>query len=138
MRSITVSPSATSPAITRLAEARRSVAITVAPVSSSTPWTIAVLPSMSMRAPSRRSSCTCMKRFSKMVSVTCAVPSATQLSAMNCACMSVGKPGCGAVRSAPSAARAHRDADGALAVSTVRAGSRSLPITASRLPPAPR
>jgi len=35
MRSMIVSPSATRPAITRLAEARRSVAITVAPFSVS-------------------------------------------------------------------------------------------------------
>ena len=34
MRSTTVSPSATSPAMTRLADARRSVAMTVAPVKS--------------------------------------------------------------------------------------------------------
>ncbi len=93
MRSITVSPSATSPAMTRLAEARRSVAITMAPVRRSTPCTSAVLPSISIFAPSRPSSCTCMKRFSKMVSVTNASPSATAFSAMNCACMSVGKPG---------------------------------------------
>ena len=59
---------------------------------------MAVLPSMRMFAPSRRSSCTCMKRFSKMVSTTVAVPSATASSAMNCACMSVAKPGYGAVR----------------------------------------
>ena len=39
-----------------------------------------------------------MKRFSKMVSVTTLAPLATQLSAMNCACMSVGKPGYSVVR----------------------------------------
>ena len=39
-----------------------------------------------------------MKRFSKMVSVMSAVPRATVASAMNCACMSVAKPGYGAVR----------------------------------------
>ena len=43
MRSIVVSPSAINPAITRQAEARRSVAITLAPVSAGTPFTIAVL-----------------------------------------------------------------------------------------------
>ena len=42
MRSTVVSPSATSPAITRLAEARRSVAMTVAPCSLATPRTTAV------------------------------------------------------------------------------------------------
>ena len=72
MRSIVVSPSATSPAMTRLADARRSVAITVAPDRPATPWTTAVLPSISMLAPSRTSSLTCMKRFSKIVSVTLA------------------------------------------------------------------
>ena len=93
MRSTVVSPRAARPAITRLAEARRSVAITVAPDSAGTPCTMAVLPSMRMLAPSRRSSCTCMKRFSKMVSTMVLVPSATASSAMNCACMSVAKPG---------------------------------------------
>jgi len=34
-----------------------------------------------------------MKRFSKIVSRITADPSATQLMAMNCACMSVGKAG---------------------------------------------
>ena len=38
-----------------------------------------------------------MKRFSKMVSVMCEVPSARVISAINCACRSVGKPGNGAV-----------------------------------------
>ena len=98
MRSIVVSPSAMRPAITRHAEARRSVAMTSAPVSFSTPLTTAVLPSTSMSAPSRRNSCTCIIRFSKIVSVMTAVPVARVASAMNCACMSVGNPGCGAVR----------------------------------------
>ncbi len=34
-----------------------------------------------------------MKRFSKIVSVIIAAPSATDISAISCACMSVGKPG---------------------------------------------
>ncbi len=97
MRSTTVSPSATRPAITRLAEARRSVAITVAPWRRFTPRTIAVWPAVSMSAPRRASSSACMKRFSKMFSVIVAVPSAIVSSAISCACMSVGKPGCGAV-----------------------------------------
>ena len=46
-----------------------------------------------MLAPMRISSCTCMKRFSKMFSVTMVVPSACVASAMYWACMSVGKPG---------------------------------------------
>ena len=93
MRSIVVSPSATRPATTRLAEARRSVAITIAPCSLSTPCTTAVLPSMRMSAPRRCNSTACMKRFSKMVSRIIATPLATALIAMNCACMSVGKAG---------------------------------------------
>jgi hypothetical protein len=42
------------------------------------------------------SSGTCMKRFSKIVSLICDTPSAVAISAMNCACRSVGKPGNGA------------------------------------------
>ena len=38
-----------------------------------------------------------MKRFSKIVSVIIEAPSATHISAMNCACMSVAKPGKGSV-----------------------------------------
>ena len=63
----------------------------------STPSTTAVSPSSLMRAPSRASSCTCMKRFSKIVSVMRETPRARVISAMNCACRSVGKPGNGAV-----------------------------------------
>jgi hypothetical protein len=47
-----VSPRATRPATTRQAEARRSVAMTVAPSSRGTPFTTAVLPLISMSAPS--------------------------------------------------------------------------------------
>ena len=50
-----------------------------------------------MSAPIRLSSGTCMKRFSKMVSVIIEAPSATVISAMNCACRSVAKPGKGSV-----------------------------------------
>ena len=57
------------------------------------PRTVAVRPSTVMFAPMRLSSCTCMKRFSKMFSVTVVVPSAWVARAMNWACMSVGKPG---------------------------------------------
>ena len=95
---MTVSPRATSPANTRLAEARKSVAITIAPSKYATPFTSAVLPSMLISAPRRCISCTCIKRFSKIVSVTFATPTATLFSAINCACISVGKAGCGAVR----------------------------------------
>ncbi len=88
-----VSPRAARPASTRDTEARRSVAITGAPCSARTPRTMAEAPCTLMLAPMRFSSGTCMKRFSKMVSVTMAAPSATAISTMNCACMSVGKPG---------------------------------------------
>ena len=135
MRSTSVSPAATRPAITRLAEARRSVAITVAPERRCAPSTTATLPSVWMRAPRRCSSFTCMKRFSKMVSATVAVPCAMQSSAMNCACMSVGKPGYSVVRKlcalscAPPALWIRMPS---AAASTQAPASRSLSITASR------
>ena len=78
-------------------EARRSVAITGAPRRRLTPLTTAVSPSSLICAPRRASSCTCMKRFSKMVSLMRETPFARVISAMNCACRSVGKPGNGAV-----------------------------------------
>ena len=58
---------------------------------------VAVSPSRLIRAPNRASSCTCMKRFSKIVSVMCELPLAQAISAISCACRSVGKPGNGAV-----------------------------------------
>ena len=64
-----------------------------APVIFDTPRMMAVLPSTRMSAPRRDSSLRCMKRFSKMVSVITPTPSATVLSAANCACMSVGNAG---------------------------------------------
>lgn len=97
MRSMVVSPSATRPARISEADARRSVAITGAPLRRSAPRTIAVCPSTWISAPRRSSSLTCMKRFSKIVSLITPTPSATQLSAMNCACISVGNAGYGAV-----------------------------------------
>ena len=39
----------------------------------------------------------CIKRFSKIVSVITERPSACVISAMYCACISVGKRGCGSV-----------------------------------------
>ena len=48
-----------------------------------------------MLAPMRHSSGTCMKRFSKIVSVIIAAPSAVAISAIICACRSVGNPGIG-------------------------------------------
>ena len=77
--------------------ARRSVAITGAPFSLSTPVTVAVPPCTSMRAPIRISSGACMKRFSKMCSSSRLTPSARVRSAIICACRSVGKPGNGSV-----------------------------------------
>ena len=93
MRSTIVVPSACSPASTSDADARKSVAMTCAPVSRSTPRAITVLPWIDRFAPSRCSSSTCWKRFSKIVSVIVAVPSATAFNAQNCACMSVGNAG---------------------------------------------
>src|SRR5258708_209587 len=78
-------------------EARRSVAITGAPVNSLTPRTIAEAPCTLMLAPIRQSSGTCMNRFSKIVSVIIAAPSAVVIRAIICACRSVGKPGNGSV-----------------------------------------
>ncbi len=57
------------------------------------PRTIARLPVTVMSAPRRLSSLTCMKRFSKMVSVMTLAPLARDMRAMYWACMSVGKPG---------------------------------------------
>ena len=81
------------PAITSAAEARRSEAMTGAPFRPGCPSMIAVWPSTVMCAPMRCISCTCIRRFSKMVSVMVDVPSATVFMAVNCACISVGKPG---------------------------------------------
>ena len=78
-------------------EARRSVAMTGAPRSLAVPSMVAVSPSSAILAPNRASSCTCMKRFSKIVSVISEAPPAQAISAISCACKSVGKPGNGAV-----------------------------------------
>ena len=59
-------------------EARRSVAMTGAPLSALTPLIVAVSPCSWMSAPSRASSCTCMKRFSKIVSRMTLVPAAVR------------------------------------------------------------
>src|SRR5690606_8357636 len=61
--SITVSPSAASPATTKAAAARRSLASTRAPESRHGPRTTATRPSTVMSAPMRRSSSTCLKRL---------------------------------------------------------------------------
>ena len=54
---------------------------------------MALRPSIEMSAPMRTISLACMKRFSKIVSVIADAPSACVARAMNCACMSVAKPG---------------------------------------------
>ena len=89
------------------------MAITGAAVSRSTPLMMAVLPSSRISAPMRRISSMCMKRFSKIVSMMVPTPFATVLSAANCACMSVGNAGYGAVRmsTACGPAAAHVDLD---------------------------
>ncbi len=133
MRSTCVWPSATRPAITRLAEARRSVAITVAPDNRGTPCTTAVWPSISIFAPSRTSSLTCMKRFSKIVSLITALPSAMQFTAINCACMSVGNAGYSLVRKPTALSRpSARTRIQSLPASISAPASRSLSISASR------
>ena len=79
--------SAASAAMTRLTDARRSVAITSAPCRPSTPRTSAVEPCSEMLAPSRPSSGTCMNRLSYTVSRTTDAPDAIVIRAMNCACI---------------------------------------------------
>ena len=78
-----------------------------------------------MFAPRRISSLTCMKRFSKMVSWITALPSATQSSAMNWACMSVGKAGYSLVRKPTAFGRL-------LAVTRIQSAPASMPTPASR------
>ena len=77
---------------TSAAEARRSLAITGAPLKGLPPFTIALGPSISMSAPRRASSLTCMKRDSKMRSVMMLMPGAKVIRAMTCAWASVGNP----------------------------------------------
>jgi hypothetical protein len=85
--------SASRPAIASAAEARRSLAMTLAPVSRDGPSTIAQRPSARTCAPIRTISATCWKRFSKIVSVIVATPSSEVARAVHWACRSVGKPG---------------------------------------------
>lgn len=54
---------------------------------------VAAPPARETIAPIRRSSGTCMKRFSKIVSLSRQTPPACVISTMYCACRSVGKPG---------------------------------------------
>ncbi len=90
---MTVSPRAARPASTSETEARRSVAMTGAPTSCGTPRTSAAAPCTVTSAPMRASSGTWAKRLSKTVSVIVAAPSAVAISAIICACRSVGNPG---------------------------------------------
>ena len=90
-------PSAARPAITRAAPARRSGALTLAPVSFFTPSIIAEFPSTLMFAPIRESSSAYLNLFSKILSVTILVPSASARVTAICGCISVGYPGYGRV-----------------------------------------
>ena len=130
-----VSPSAIQPANTKLIEARRSVAITSAGFNFSTPRQIAVLPSISPFAPIRLSSGMCIKRFSKMVSVMRLVPSAIAFNKVNCACISVGKPGCGIVRIFTAFGRCPFESSVMVSSVTLTSipASRSFSMTASRV-----
>ncbi len=131
---MSVRPCAASAASTSEAEARRSVAITGAACSCRTPLMIAVLPSRRISAPMRRISSMCMKRFSKMVSITVPTPSAIVFSAANCACMSVGNAGYGAVRTSTAFGRRPRMSTSIQVspVSTLTPASSSFCSTASR------
>ena len=76
----------------------------------------------------------CMKRFSKMVSVIVPTPAATVLRAANCACMSVGNAGYGAVRTSTDfSARPRMSTSTQLSPTpTLAPASSSLARTASR------
>ncbi len=86
-------PLATSAASTRLAEARRSEAHHRCRRELRSPAHRSRASLHADVCAMRTSSCTCMKRFSKMFSLTWLTPSACVSRAMYCACMSVGKPG---------------------------------------------
>ena len=71
---ISVTPSEIKPAITIAAPALKSVALTTAPVSLSTPSIIADLPSTFIVAPIFLSSSTCLCLFSHIVSTIILLP----------------------------------------------------------------
>ena len=96
--SIVVLPCAASPATASAVPALKSAAHTHAPVSVSTPFITATLPSVIISAPSRQSSRTWRYLFSKIFSIITLVPCATLSIAMTAAWESVGKPGYGIVR----------------------------------------
>ena len=70
------------------------------PLSSSTPWKIAVRPETLISAPMRCNWLKCLKRSSKIFSSTVLVPCATHNRADKGCCKSVGKPGYGCERTA--------------------------------------
>ena len=73
------------PASNNAADARKSLAITGAPLNGRPPFTIALGPSISISAPNLASSLTCMKRDSKIRSVMMLIPGASVMSAIICA-----------------------------------------------------
>ena len=73
------------------------MAASLAPVSLFTPSIIAELPSTLIQAPILESSSAYLKRFSKILSVTMLVPSASARVTAICGCISVGYPGYGRV-----------------------------------------
>ena len=81
----------------------------------------------------RASSAACMKRFSKIVSVTVDWPSASPSRVMSCACMSVGNPGNGLVTMSAARARSPARTRTQLGpVSSATPHSSSLASTAAR------
>ena len=78
----------------------------------------------------------CMKRFSKMVSTMVPTPSAIVFSAANCACMSVGNAGYGAVRMSTDFGRLPFMSTSIQLgpMSTFTPASRNFAVTASRWP----
>ena len=113
MRSTTVSPSATRPAITRLAEARRSVAITVGALQAlDAAHHRGVALDRDVGAQALQ-----LERVHEAVLEDGLGDDARcrwrcVASAMNCACMSVAKPGYGAVRTLTALGRPGFDLDG--------------------------
>ena len=81
----------------RAAPALRSQAFTGAPMSLPLPSMRATLPLTVISAPILLSSSTYLKRCSQIFSVMMLVPSASVKRVAICDCISVGKPGCGAV-----------------------------------------
>ena len=85
----------TGPARTNATEALRSEAITGAAINFFTPATITACPSLRKFAAIRFNSATCINLSGNTLSMTILFPSASDKSAINWACKSVGKPGYG-------------------------------------------